>query len=88
MTSGPGTATLAATSLLRGESTTLTVTPASGYKIDHVDVSHGTIVRNSVNVFTFTMPTPGEASTITVYFKPFTARAKVGGIIYADWYNQ
>ena len=85
---GAGTATISSNSLLRGQTATITVTPNSGYKFDHITVSNGSVTRNDVNTFVYTMSTPAEDSVVTVYFKKFTASAKVGGIIYADWYNQ
>ena len=88
VTTGSGTATISQSSLSRGQNATITVTPGSGYKFDHITVTNGTIERNNVNTFTYTMSTPATHSVITVYFKPFTGQAKVGGIIYADWYNQ
>lgn len=86
--SGAGTATISLSSLSRGQTATITVTPNSGYKFDHITVSNGSVTRNDVNTFVYTMSTPAEDSVVTVYFKKFTASAKVGGIIYADWYNQ
>ena len=87
-TSGSGTATLNTNSLSRGQTATITITPSSGYKFDRITATNGTVTRNNINTFTYTMSTPAENSTVTVYFKPFTNRAQVGGIIYADWYNQ
>lgn len=86
--SGPGTFTLSSSSLKRNQTANLTLTPTSGYKVGNVVASAGTLTRTSPVAYTFTMPQPAQNITLTITFSKIAYTAVLGGIIYADWYNQ
>ena len=74
-----GTVSIANTTLAPGGQTTVTITPNSGYIVQEVSATNGSIsYTNDGNYYTYTMSNPPENAVIHVLFRP---QVEVGSVI-------